>query len=92
MRSELRGCVSGPIANVTGKGQEEGVKLDQEKVEEFLEKLGVGIADVVSKSGQLASNLQVATSASESSLQEQLIDKGQYLYCKAVVDKVEREK
>jgi hypothetical protein len=83
-REELRGCISTPLASLAGKTGR--VELDEQKVDQFVEKLGEGLSAVASKGAGLAEKLK-AVEQEEGS--EGVLDKGQYLYCKAVVEKVE---
>jgi hypothetical protein len=83
---ELRACVTTPLTTLIGKTAH--TEIDEAKVNQFLESLGANLTSVASKSARLTNSLK-AVSAHDASSQSQLLDQGQYLYCKAVVDKVE---
>lgn len=88
-RPELHSCVSIPLSTLDGKTK---VDLDQEKVDRFMDRFTRELSNVASRGGQLMDDLsQIETPAeADGDVQQQLLDKGQYLYCKAVVDKVEK--
>jgi len=88
-RPELHSCVSIPLASLQGKTT---VNLDQQKVDIFMDRFTHEMRDVASRSGTLMEHLSsVETPAeAEGDLRTQLLDRGQYLYCKAVIDKVEQ--
>lgn len=82
----MKACVSEPLASLIGKTSQG--ELDSTKVNEFLAKLGTSMSEVAQRGSSLSSNLSAVETDSEATTNS-LLDKGQYLYCKAVVDKVE---
>lgn len=94
---ELRECVTTPLASLSGKSDK--IDIDEEKVALFMDNFGNALGGVVEKGENLWEKLQEAssgaeasTSAEEKKLADQLVDKGKYLYCKSVVERVEKEK
>jgi len=90
-RPELHSCVSIPVSSLSG--HTEKLDLDQDKVDEFMSRLTDQVTQVASRGGQLVDNLSSIETPAEAQgdIRSQLLDKGQYLYCKAVVEKVEKE-
>lgn len=96
-REELRECVTTPLASLNGKSDK--IKIDEKKVALFMDNFGNVLGGVVEKGESLWGKLQEAsngaeasTSAAQKKLADQLVDKGKYLYCKSVVERVEEEK
>ncbi len=87
-KEELRSCISVPIATLDGK--QAVVQVDQKKVDEFLNKLSMSVDDLSIQSEKMLENLKAVETTQTGKLSDQLIDKGQYLYCKTVVTKVEQ--
>ena len=87
-RPELHQCVSIPLSTLDGRTQ---IELDQDKVDVFMERFTQEMRGVASQSGALLNNLSSLETPAETdgNLSEQLLDRGQYLYCRAVVEKVE---
>lgn len=93
-REELRSCVSVPLTSLNGKSEK--IKVNEEQVEVFMANFGDGLKGVVTQGENLwqnlgAANTEASQGAEKQDLADQLIDKGQYLYCKTVVDRVESE-
>ena len=88
-RPELHQCVSLPLSTLNGQTQ---LDLDQKKVDLFMERFTQEMRGVASHSGALLNNLSSLETSAEanSDWREQLLDQGQYLYCRAVVEKVEK--
>ena len=88
-RPELHQCVSIPLSSLNGRTQ---IELDQEKVDLFMERFTQQMRGVASQSGALLNNLSSLETSAEADgdWREQLLDQGQYLYCRAVVEKVEQ--
>ena len=96
-REELRECVTTPLASLNGHSDK--IKIDEKKVALFMDNFGNVLSGVVEKGESLWGKLQEASSGAEAStsaaqkkLADQLVDKGKYLYCKSVVERVEKEK
>ena len=88
-KPELHQCISLPVASLSGVTPK--VNLDQAKVDHFLDELSQQLAQAGSKSNELLSHLSsIEATASDKPAGDELLDRGQYLYCKAVVDKVEK--
>jgi hypothetical protein len=64
--------------------------VDQEKVDTFMTEMARGLGQVASRGGELA-QLWQGVDVGVATREGDLLDKGQYLYCKAVVNKVEGE-
>ncbi len=88
-RPELHSCVSIPLSSLQGKTT---VDLNQEKVDLFMSRFTDQMRTVASRSGSLMDDLSRLETSEEADadLSSQLLDRGQYLYCKAVIDKVEK--
>lgn len=96
-REELRECVTTPLASLNGKSDK--IQINEEEMKLFMENFGTTLSGVAEKGENLWEKLQEAsagaeasTSAEEKKLADQLVDKGKYLYCKSVVDRVEKKK
>lgn len=95
-REELHSCVTTPLMSLNGKTDK--IQVDEATVEKFMANFGAGLSGVVEKGGDLWENIKEASAGAEASgsgkakLADELIDKGKYLYCKSVVDRVEGEK
>lgn len=96
-REELRECVTTPLTSLNGKSDK--IKIDEKKVALFMDNFGNVLGGVVEKGENLWEKLQEAssgadasTSAAQKKLADQLVDKGKYLYCKSVVERVEEKK
>ena len=89
-RPELHSCVSIPLATLQGRTK---IDLDQEKVDRFMDQVSHQMQGVASNGARLLDTL--ASGEAQTDMQDladsDLLDAGQYLYCKAVVRKVENE-
>lgn len=97
IHEELRECVTTPLASLNGKSDK--IQINEKEVALFMDNFGTALGGVVEKGENLWGKLQEASSEAEASksaeqkkLADQLVDKGKYLYCKSVVDRVESEK
>ncbi len=96
-REELRGCVTIPVASLNGVSEQ--VHLDQAAVDQFVENFGDGLSLVVengenlwhkvSESWSEAGGVVGGEASDAASLAEEMVDRGHYLYCRTVVDRVE---
>lgn len=73
-------CVSAPLANLVGKAQNQAP--DKALMDAFLSRLSDQAAEAAARGMALSDYL---TATSEAKNNDDLFDKGQYLYCKAVV-------
>jgi hypothetical protein len=87
-RPELHSCVTIPLKSALGYAGK--TDLDEAKLNEFLKRLGEQASQVASQGSKLTQNLKAVETSSEATMKDSLLDQGQYLYCKAVVDKVEK--
>ncbi len=87
-RPELHACLSAAIATLQGKKFTTG--LDEAKVNHFLDELRGQLDGVANKGNQLWQHLSSVESTASGNPRDEFIDGAQYLYCRAVIDKVER--
>lgn len=87
-REELRSCVSVPLASLSGKTKE--LDFDQNKVNQFVASLNENFQQLATQGNKVLGAFQLAEATKETELANQIFDKGQYLYCKSVVEKVEK--
>ncbi len=87
-RPELHSCVSIPLSTLQGRTK---INLDQEKVDRFMDQVADQMKGVASNSARLLDKFASGETQLDSQdlVDEDLLDAGQYLYCKAVVRKVE---
>ncbi len=97
-KSELQQCVTVPLASLNGKTEK--INVDEEKVAAFMGKFGAGLEGIMENGEGLWEKFQTMNASEsakatddgkEKSLKDELIDKGKYLYCKSVVEKVEEK-
>jgi hypothetical protein len=84
---ELRPCLTIPLKTAFGYAKK--TELDENKVNEFLDRLGEQASQVASQGGKLAQNLRAVEASPGAKTKDSLLDTGQYLYCKAVVEQME---
>lgn len=87
-REELRSCVSVPMASLSGKTQE--LNFDQSKVNNFVAELNNSFNQLANQGHKVLGAFQTIEATNQADLSNEIFDKGQYLYCKNVVDKVEK--
>lgn len=96
-REELHGCISVPLESLSGKTT--AITLSQAEINQFMTNLSQGVGQAVNKGDEIwnelgAGKILEATisshEATASGWSQQLLDKGKYLYCKAVVSQVEK--
>jgi hypothetical protein len=89
-RPELYACLSVPLANLSR--QTKDVPLEREKIENFILQFTHELSAVASRSSQFLTDLQSAPATASGQLSDQLLNKGEYLYCKSIIDKIEQQK
>ena len=88
-RPELQQCVAAPLASLSGKSVT--YQVDEAQVAQFLTDLSAQLGQVTQRGGDLLEALTAVETSGEASVQNQLLEKGQYLYCRGVVEQFERE-